>query len=40
MSTVRVDKNQLDPSQDITFASDPDLWFEQKLRSTESRNGG
>jgi len=32
MNTVaRVDQQQLDPSKDITFASDPDLWFEQKF---------
>lgn len=42
MSTVaRVDKNNLDPTKDITFASDPDRWFEQKfeenMRSREQK---
>ncbi len=32
MSTVtRVEKSQLESSKDITFATDPDLWFEQKF---------
>lgn len=31
MSTVRVERNRSDPSKDITFAADPDLWFEQKF---------
>jgi len=35
MSTVsRVETNQLDPSKDITFATDPDLWFEQRFEAS------
>jgi len=38
MSTVeRVEQNQLDPSKDITFATDPDLWFEQKFEENVQR---
>ncbi|MDT8282734.1 MAG: DsrE/DsrF/DrsH-like family protein [Gammaproteobacteria bacterium] len=32
MSTVtRVERNQLETSKDVTFATDPDLWFAQKF---------
>ena len=38
MSTVeRVEQSQLDPSKDITFATDPDLWFEQKFEENVQR---
>lgn len=37
MNTVRAEKNQLDPAKDITFATDPDLWFEQKFEEHMQR---
>jgi peroxiredoxin family protein len=38
MSTVaRVDQKQFDPSRDVTFAADPDLWFEQKFEENMQR---
>jgi len=39
MSTVaRVAQNQLDPSKDVTFASDPERWFEQKFEENMQKH--